>query len=1091
LRLENSGKGRDLNIAKISCPVASGVFPRKRLYRQLNESRGYPVIWISGPPGCGKTTLVSSYIETYRIPSLWYQIDEGDADISSLFYYLGLAARKVAPRERTPLPILTPEYHKGIATFALRYFEAFYTRLLSSSSGSGKDFVVVFDNYQRVPSMSVFHEVMSEGLSIIPQKMKVVIISRREQPPGLARLCATNKMRFITWDDLRFSLHEYRELIKVKKQKIPDSGLLERVYKKADGWAAGLILLMEMAKVRKIDYGLLDILTPEEVFDYFVSEIYEKADDKMQEFLMRTAFLPGMTSGMARVLSGNPRAGQILEELNRNHYFTEKISQVDPFYQYHPLFREFLISRAKAQVSGEEINGIRAAAAGLSEESGHLENAAELYLEAGSWDRMTDLVKKHAHELIGHGRYATLETWLDRIPEDVRRRRPWLLYWYGACLQPFDPDKSNTHFEEAFSKFRETGDTAGLFMTWSGLVESVIFSREGLKPLDGWFSVLDDLLKEFGEFPSEQIEARVICSMMRALSLRRPSMVDREYWADKAFAVAGKNADAGLKAGLLMNLACYYYSGVELQRLEAVLEMLDVMEKSQAIPPLIAIIRSWLEAAYCNITLRHDQGLKAVRRGLDLSASKGIHLMDYMLMGQGVLLSIKAVKSDLTRGYLQEMSYSLASAKPWEAGFYHYAASWNALYSDDIPVAAFHSERCLKLSEEVGNPWTISMASLLRALIIYDKGDREGAFLSLERASCLGEESRNEFTQFACMLTEAYFSFLNGCVKEAKELLSRGMQLGKNRGYVSLYMRKPGMLEYLMEKSLGSGIEERYAKELIQKNNLSPGLSFRSEAWPYPVKLYSLGNFQLLLNEKPVAIPGKIQKRPLQMLKALVALGGKDISEEQLTDVLWPEAEGDSGHAAFKTTLSRLRRLVGNDKAILLHGGKLTIDPQIFWVDAFAFEYYVAQAERIMKSDVAGTEAAKEEMDEIAEKAMRLYRGHFLSDEADQQWALARKERLKSKFVHFMLNTGLSLERKAQWERAVEVYERGLDVDDLTEEFYQRLIICYNNLGRSAQAMEIYSRCCKILSAVLGREPSPLTNNIHKAHASVRMKKVI
>ncbi|HMK50014.1 MAG TPA: BTAD domain-containing putative transcriptional regulator, partial [Thermodesulfovibrionales bacterium] len=757
----------------------------------------------------------------------------------------------------------------------------------------------------------------------------------------------------------------------------------------------------------------------------------------------------------------------------------------------HPLFREFLMARAKVQISGDEINRIRATAGGLLEEYGHLEDAAELYLEAGSWDSMTGLVKRHAHELIGQGRYATLEAWLSKIPEHVSSRNPWILYWYGVCLQPFSPDRSKTYFEKGFSRFREVDDAAGLFLAWAGIVESVLFGHEGLKPLDGWFSVLDDLLKEFKGFPSEEIEAHVICSMMRALSLRRPSMVNKEYWADEASTIAAKNADARLKAGILMNLACYFYSGIELQKLEAVLEMLDTLGKHQSVSPLISIIKSWIEAAYCNITLRCDQGLQAVCRGLDLSASKGIHLMDYMLMGQGVLLSIKASKPNLTRRYLQEMSYSLVSAKPWEAGFYHYAASWNALYCDDIPAAVFHSDWCLRLSEDVGNPWTISMALLLRALIINAKGDREGASLSLEKARCIGEESRNEFTQFLCLLTEAYFSFLNGYASEARELLSRGMQLGTSRGYVSLYMRKPGMLEYLMEKALESGIEEQYAKDLIRKNNLVPGPSFRSEAWPYHIKIYSLGKFQILLNEKPVAVSGKIQKRPLHMLKAMIALGGKDISEEQLTDVLWPDAEGDAGHAAFKTTLARLRRLTGGDKAILLRGGKLTLDPQVFWVDSFAFDYYVAQVEKIIESDALGTGAAKEEMSEISERAMRLYRGHFLSDEVEQQWVAAKRERLKSKFVRFVIDVGLCLERKDQWERAIQFYEKGLDVDDLTEEFYQRLIICYHKLGRSGQARETYSRCCKILSAVLGRQPSPLTSNIHTGYSSVRMTKVV
>jgi ATP/maltotriose-dependent transcriptional regulator MalT len=97
-------------IAKIIRPALTGILPRERLFKHLNSCRDKPVIWINGPPGSGKTTLIASYLDYKKIPCLWYQVDEGDADISTFFYYLGQAAKKTAPLKRKPLPLLTPEY---------------------------------------------------------------------------------------------------------------------------------------------------------------------------------------------------------------------------------------------------------------------------------------------------------------------------------------------------------------------------------------------------------------------------------------------------------------------------------------------------------------------------------------------------------------------------------------------------------------------------------------------------------------------------------------------------------------------------------------------------------------------------------------------------------------------------------------------------------------------------------------------------------------------------------------------------------------------------------------------------------------------
>jgi DNA-binding SARP family transcriptional activator len=65
-------------------------------------------------------------------------------------------------------------------------------------------------------------------------------------------------------------------------------------------------------------------------------------------------------------------------------------------------------------------------------------------------------------------------------------------------------------------------------------------------------------------------------------------------------------------------------------------------------------------------------------------------------------------------------------------------------------------------------------------------------------------------------------------------------------------------------------------------------------------------------------------------------------------------------------------------------------------------------------------------------------------------------------------------------DKAVECYQKGLEVDDLAEEFYQRLMKCYKRMDRRAEALVTYKRCYQILSAVLGIEPSPETEALVK-----------
>jgi DNA-binding SARP family transcriptional activator len=54
-------------------------------------------------------------------------------------------------------------------------------------------------------------------------------------------------------------------------------------------------------------------------------------------------------------------------------------------------------------------------------------------------------------------------------------------------------------------------------------------------------------------------------------------------------------------------------------------------------------------------------------------------------------------------------------------------------------------------------------------------------------------------------------------------------------------------------------------------------------------------------------------------------------------------------------------------------------------------------------------------------------------------------------------------------------------VDDLAEDFYQRLIFCHGRLRQTAEAVRVYDRCRRTLAAVLGIPPSAETEAIRKS----------
>src|SRR6266568_581125 len=68
------------SLAKITRQRPEQVLARTRLLQRLDRA--------------GKTTLVADHIGRRKRAGLWYQIDDGDADIAAFFHYLGLAVNK-------------------------------------------------------------------------------------------------------------------------------------------------------------------------------------------------------------------------------------------------------------------------------------------------------------------------------------------------------------------------------------------------------------------------------------------------------------------------------------------------------------------------------------------------------------------------------------------------------------------------------------------------------------------------------------------------------------------------------------------------------------------------------------------------------------------------------------------------------------------------------------------------------------------------------------------------------------------------------------------------------------------------------------
>ncbi len=244
-----------------------------------------------------------------------------------------------------------------------------------------------------------------------------------------------------------------------------------------------------------------------------------------------------------------------------------------------------------------------------------------------------------------------------------------------------------------------------------------------------------------------------------------------------------------------------------------------------------------------------------------------------------------------------------------------------------------------------------------------------------------------------------------------------------------------------------------------------------------PLKIYGLGRFELHINGQPLTFSRKAQKKPFDLLRALIAFGAVRVETTTLMELLWPDAEGDAAKISFDSNLYRLRKLIGIDDVLTLSGGKLSLDRATCWVDVWAFEEL---AGRLESEASEASDLGQDQRIALAKELLRLYAGHFLEKESEDAWAISARDKLKAKFIRSVTLLGAHLEQSKGWEQAISLYSRALELDNLSEALYRRLMICHREQGESAEAVNVYRRCRDMLSIVLGMKPSPETESVRQ-----------
>ena len=1013
------GGGGTTHLAKLTRPAGRAAYARTRLFNLLDQHKHSPVLWIAGPPGAGKTTLIADYSARRKLNGLWYQLDRGDADVASSFYYLTEAAR--AHGRKDPLPPFEPNYTGDAEAFA----RGFFRELFRDDAP-----YLVFDNYQALRTNANGHNIVLMAINELPEAGRIFIVSRTNPPASFANARARGHMSVIGWDELRLSREECAGVAAARGVAVNDAEL-DELHARTQGWAAGMVLLLQGLRRRappKPGAPSASSAAPSVIFDYLAEEIFAKLPSTVQDFLLRAAYLPQVSNGTVVAMGPGDEVREAVREFTSSEFLVTVVQrEPELVFQFHPLLREFLLARAEETGTATEIEARRQVVAEVLANHGYPEEAAALYIRNGDWSALTRVIRQTADALLEHGRTQTLQRWIEALPAGHIADDAWLQYWLGAARYPYAPREAAQLFAEAYRKFgsADPPDVRGAVSALNYLIEAIICDAHDFKLLDPWITEAAAWPQRLQEHPVPGIEARFTCTAFVAMALRQPQHPDLPDWRDRAIAMVQTRSDLNLRVALASALTALAAWIGQFARAEPLLEMLRRLVEKPGISPANSTKAAQAESMYWMLAGDRERCVAASLRGLAIVERTGVRLWNDTFLINALCGAL--AESDLKSAaeFLQQIEARTSPDRKFDMALHSYATAWYAMLQGD----AFLAHRRLKLgartASELGLPFFQVIAGIGLVMVLAENGDERGAQAELSRTLQVAGTIRNRLLDFTTCMCRAQVALHQGLDGEALQLLRAGLEIGRERGFMHYLWWQPRQVARLCQKALEADIEPQYVRRLILHRKLLPDPPpYQLTAWPWRYRIELFGQYRLTRALPTEGVGGKRGGRPVELLKVLVALGGESIRLDRAAEALWPHVDNDYALNSLTTTLHRLRKEFTEDDALLVVDGELSLNRSYFWLDTWAFE----QACETVLGGLATGGIPAERIVAATRAALLHYRGPLLVD-AEDSWALAPRERYR-KLLQRLLNTvGDALEKLGRIDDARALSCHGLELD--------------------------------------------------------------
>jgi LuxR family maltose regulon positive regulatory protein len=401
-------------------PGFPGAIRRKVILDRVLQDNSLRVTVLQGPAGHGKSTTLQQIKTAHEArgwKTAWLTLDDADNDPRRLESHLRAMVARMQGPTAPPTQAGAPagEISRDLADWMLDSLAAMPTHAS-----------VFLDEFQALRNEALLRFFRSL-LHRLPPHVHVFIGSRALPEIGLATLLVNRVATVLRADDLRFTPGEVAQFFAESKDLRVSAGEVETIYRRTEGWPAGLQLFRLALASPEVRTSLdnHDEAGPRELAEYLTDNVVTLQSPRIQEFLFKTSLLRQLSAPLCAEVTGFDDAQDILVQLERSGLFVRALDSDNRWFRYHGLFSTFLADSLR-RTSLEGAAEVHACAARWYLSHQLPEDAIHHALLCKDYDLAADTLTAWSARLIARAELLTLEHWYDRLPFEHVSQRPAL-----------------------------------------------------------------------------------------------------------------------------------------------------------------------------------------------------------------------------------------------------------------------------------------------------------------------------------------------------------------------------------------------------------------------------------------------------------------------------------------------------------------------------------------------------------------------------------------------------------------------------------------------------------------------------------------